>query len=163
MYGYNYVMECLREEPDSPVVRFWADFYGIKKEESEDEDMVPVYPGHQCDYEHIRTWEGDEFTLHLWCTFSTVRYGPQERLAYQLWDGDTLIFEGEDYGCSPLNAIDSDASVSALLSFLSLRPGDTDEDYFDSYNNKQIEWRDSGRAEELSFHAIELEVQDNDE
>jgi hypothetical protein len=117
---------------------------------------ILTYPGH-LNWEHIRTWEEDGFRLEMWDTFRTVRGGPQERLAYQLFDGERLIFQGDDYGCSPLHSIDGDESVAGLLSFLSLREGDTDPGYFDNYTPDQIDWRDGGRAEYLGSLACQLE------
>lgn len=50
------------------------------------------------------------------------------------------IFDGSDFGCSPLHAIDSDHTVAAVMTFLTLRPGDTDAGYFDSYTSAQMEF-----------------------
>lgn len=102
--------------------------------------MPPVYPGRECDYEHIRTWEEDSFRLELWDTFKLHRGGPQSRLAYQFFDRGELIFQGDDFGCSTLRTIDSNACVASLLGFLSLRPGDTDREYFDDYTPQQMVW-----------------------
>ncbi len=63
----------------------------------------------------------------------------------------TPLFIGEDYGCSPFNAIDSDAALVGLLGFLTLRPGDTDSEYFESYTETQLDWAVSC-AEELSMY-----------
>lgn len=57
------------------------------------------------------------------------------------WNAE-LIFEGEDFSPSPMHADDSDATVSALLSFLTLCPGDIDAEYFASYTPEQLAWRD---------------------
>jgi hypothetical protein len=58
------------------------------------------------------------------------------------------IFEGEDFSCSPMDAIDSDASVRALMGFLTLRPGDTDEEYFERYTPEQLAFAET-HAESL--------------
>ncbi len=50
----------------------------------------------------------------------------------------SVLFEGEDFGNSPMHAIDSDATVGSLMGFLTLRPGDTDADYFDAYTPEQL-------------------------
>ena len=52
------------------------------------------------------------------------------------------IFDGSDFGCSPMHAIDSDDTVAALMTFLTLRPGDTDAEYFDNYTSAQLEFAD---------------------
>jgi len=105
--------------------------------------------------ESIRTWRSGRFELEL---FDTARsdWRGQTRLAYSFRDGGKVIFEGEDFAGSPLHADDSDETVAALLSFLSLRPGDTDRDYFDSYTPEQLDWA-RANGEELSFLAHEME------
>jgi len=56
-------------------------------------------------------------------------------------DNDPVVlFEGEDYGCAPCFAIDSDRAVESIMSFLTLRPGDTDRDYFSSYTQEQLDY-----------------------
>lgn len=105
--------------------------------------------------ELIRTWEEDGFKLELYDTFTTS--GGKTLLGYRFWDHDQLLFVGEDFGASPLHAIDDDNTVAALLGFLSLRPGDTDSDYFESYTAEQLEWCQSSRAEWLAILANDLE------
>lgn len=109
--------------------------------------------------EHIRTWAEDGFRLELYDTFRSDSMG-KSILAYELYDGDELIFEGEDYHCSPLHSIDGDDALAGLLCFLSLRPGDTDSEYFESYTPRQREWAESGRAETLGYLQSELERQE---
>lgn len=53
---------------------------------------------------------------------------------------ETVLFEGEDFGCSPCHAVDSDATVEGIMSFLTLRPGDTDAEYFESYTQAQLNY-----------------------
>jgi hypothetical protein len=110
--------------------------------------------------ELVRKWSNSGFTLRLWDTYRTDRYG-KSILAYEFKDGRKVIFSGEDYHCAPSHAIDSDACVADLLSFLSLRPGDTDPEYFDGYTPEQTAWMES-RAEELSFVAMEMEESAHD-
>jgi hypothetical protein len=64
----------------------------------------------------------------------------------------TVIFEGSDFGPSPMDAWDSDATVYALLGFLTLRPGDTDSDYFEGYTADQTLFAQE-HAESLSCYA----------
>ena len=59
------------------------------------------------------------------------------------------VFEGEDFSPSPLHAIDSDEAVAALMGFLTLRPGDTDREYFAEYTPEQLEFADQ-HAEALA-------------
>lgn len=108
-------------------------------------------------YEHeepIRVWAEDGFELKLWATYQ-VRYG-KDILAYQFTHNGKVIFEGNDFGCSPLHAIDSDESVAGCLSFLSLKPGDTDPEYFEDYTEEQLGWA-TQYGEEVSLYVAELE------
>lgn len=52
----------------------------------------------------------------------------------------TVIFDAADYHGSPCHADDSDANVEGLMGFLTLKPGDTDPDYFDGYTDMQREY-----------------------
>ena len=62
------------------------------------------------------------------------------------------IFDGSDFGCSPLHAIDSDDTIAAIMSFLTLQPGDTDPDYFSDYTPAQRDFM------QMHAHALEAEV-----
>jgi hypothetical protein len=83
------------------------------------------------------------YILTLWATTRTDDRG-QTVLGYRLEapDGAT-IFEGEDFCGSPLHADDSDETLAALLGFLTLRPGDTDREYFDAYTPAQLDFAES--------------------
>ena len=88
---------------------------------------------------------GPTFQLTVWDTYRTDRLH-KSILGYRL----TMIpphgrkpielFTGEDFDCSPCYAIDSDDCVAALMGFLTLRPGDTDRDYFDNYTEAQLDF-----------------------
>jgi len=105
--------------------------------------------------EAIRTWQAGRFRLEL---FDTGRqdWRGQGRLAYTFTDGGKVIFEGSDFCGSPLHADDSDQTLAALLGFLSLRPGNTDREYFDNYTPEQLDWA-RANCEELSLIAHEME------
>lgn len=107
-------------------------------------------------YEQIRVWRNGAFELKLWDTGRVDRRGCPV-LAYKLRDGGRLVFRGEDFCGTPMYVSGGNESVAALLSFLALQPGDTDREYFDAYTPQQMEWATSGRAEELSMIAMEME------
>lgn len=108
-------------------------------------------------WEHIRTWQQGDYRLELYDTHRPDRRGNgRTYLAYLFFDRGRLVFAGDDFGPSPLHADDSDASVAALLSFLSLKPGDTDREYFADYAPSQLEWAQA-HGEELSLYAHDLE------
>jgi hypothetical protein len=74
-------------------------------------------------------------------------------LEYQFQGPDgKVIFEGADFSCSPMHAIDSDEAVRALLSFLVLRRGDTDDEYFENHTPEQMEFANE-HGEILSMYA----------
>lgn len=62
----------------------------------------------------------------------------------------TTIFSGEDFFCAPGDCIDSDSAVCSLMSFLTLKPGDTDDDYFKDYTVGQHDFATSYACETLS-------------
>jgi len=109
-------------------------------------------------FEHIRTWEdgdGNGYRLELYDTFQR-RHG-KDILAYEFYYRDVLVFEGSDFGCAPMHAIDSDRTIGALLSFLSLKPGDTDAEYFESYTPEQMAFAEA-EGENLSCYVEQLET-----
>lgn len=108
-----------------------------------------------------RAGMGPTFSLTVWDTYRTMGNGTMEksRLGYRLtmrapMKAPIILFEGEDFGASPMDAIDSDSTIAAILGFLTLRPGDTDSEYFDNYTPTQLEYcRD--HAEWLSCVAMD--------
>jgi hypothetical protein len=60
-----------------------------------------------------------------------------------------VLFDAADYHGSPMHADDSDQNVEGLMGFLTLRPGDTDAEYFESYTDEQRAYCDA-HAESLS-------------
>lgn len=90
---------------------------------------------------------GPVFTLRMFDTGGYI--GGKYRVAYTLRSEGKTIFEGEDFGCSPMDAIDSDGAVECLMGFLTLRPSDTDSEYFDNYTEEQLDFC-SSHAEALS-------------
>jgi len=63
------------------------------------------------------------------------------------------LFEGNDFAGSPLHADDSNETVKALMNFLTLRPGDTDADYFAKYTPLQLAYC-SDYAESLAMEVL---------
>jgi hypothetical protein len=95
---------------------------------------------------------GPVFKLTTWDTGRTG-FGGKYLIGYRLSIGEkrhqnvlgnpavwTVLFEGEDFGCSPMHAIDSDEACAGIMAFLTLRPGDTDAEYFESYTPEQLEY-----------------------
>lgn len=105
--------------------------------------------------EFIRAWQNGDFRLQLFDTFQSDRNG-KSILAYRFYHRGSLIFEGSDFSCSPLDAIDSDATVASLLHFFALQKGDTDEEYFADYTEKQMEFSEM-HGEDLAMAISEWE------
>ena len=100
-----------------------------------------------CQFAPYKPGQGPRFTLTVWDTGRTDRDG-KHRLAYRLTqtavNGQrTVLFRGDDFHCSPMHAIDSDAAMKALMAFLTLKPGDTDAEYFSSYTPEQLAYCDA--------------------
>ena len=103
--------------------------------------------------------DGPCFRLETWATPRLDRRG-QTIIGYRLTqievDGEqATIFEGEDFAGSPLHADDSDETLRSLLGFLTLRPGDTDREYFDSYSERQLAFA-GDHAEALSMFGFDV-------
>jgi len=92
------------------------------------------------------------FRLIVWDTGLTDRYGKQ-RLAYELsmhQGRKTVLFKGHNLYASPVCALDSDATMRSIMSILTLRPGDTDKEFFADYTPEQLAFC-ARHAEQLSF------------
>lgn len=108
-------------------------------------------------YDLLRHVEFDGYTLKLWDTgtrsFKDNPLGGKAVLAYQMFTPQgVLLFEGADLQMAPSIESDSDAAIRTLLSFLTMSPGDTDDEYFEKYTPEQLEFA-NGPAEELSLWA----------
>jgi len=94
------------------------------------------------------------FTLNTFDSGRSDHLG-KSILEYQFQGPDgKIIFEGSDFACSPMNAIDSDECVRALLGFLTLRPGDTDAEYFENYTQEQLAFANE-HGETLSMYTLD--------
>lgn len=109
----------------------------------------------RCIFKPYRPGMGPIFWLHMWDTGRIDSRGStvigytlkrQARKGAKL----TTLFEGEDFSSSPCNAVDSDKTVVGLMGFLTLKPGDTDPDYFKDYTPEQLAFCSSD-AESLGF------------
>lgn len=96
----------------------------------------------------------DEHTIHVNVhsyPFSGSPDGGRTTWHYVLEHNGNVIFEGTDYSTWPVTYGDA---ARGVLGFLTLRPGDTDAEFFDSYTPEQIAWRDE-HAEDLSIFALD--------
>jgi hypothetical protein len=111
----------------------------------------------KVDRDYLRQVDVDGYVLRTWDHRRDGGMGAFGKpiLGYELASPDgKVLFTGEDYGCSPMHAIDSDDAVRGVLFFLTRRPGDTDADYFANYTPEQMVFA-KGDAEALSMWAME--------
>lgn len=106
-------------------------------------------------------WVHGTWDLVTWDTHDRDWRG-QSVIGFRFADAGEVIFEGDDFCGSPMHADDSDATIAALLTFLSLKPGDTDAEHFEGYTARQLEWADHN-GEELGAVAYELEHPEEEE
>lgn len=115
-----------------------------------------------CRFRPYRPGMGPSFGLTTWATDGTDDRG-QTQIAYRLTMRDnavtTVLFDGTDFHGSPMHADDSDATVVALMEFLTLRPGDTDADYFANYTPAQMAYV-TAHAESLYGEVSSLVCED---
>lgn len=110
----------------------------------------------KTDRDYLRQVEVDGYALRTWQTGKRYATG-QERLGYEFVTPEGIVlFHGEDFGCSPMDCIDSDAALRGILGFLTLKPGDTDDDdYFANYTPEQMAFAEGDDVEYLSLWSIE--------
>lgn len=99
-----------------------------------------------------RKGHGPVFSLTTWDTGRRDGRGSTYQ-RYRLSMGGAVIFEGSDFSPSPCWASDSDQAIGSLLGFLTLRPGDTDSDYFKGYTPAQLDFC-AQHAEALACEAM---------
>jgi len=111
----------------------------------------------RCIFRPYSKGKGPSFILDTFDLNRLHNGGPQSAIGYCLTTREhgktTTLFEGEDFGCSPSDCIDSDACIESLMGFLTLRPGDTDADYFDAYTQAQTGFCEN-HAEALSCEIL---------
>lgn len=110
------------------------------------------------------TLAGTGYRLVIWDAWRPGWRRPQHPIGYALLapGEDAPIFTGEDYGCSPMHAIDSDECLRGLLGFLTLQDGDTDPEFFAGYTARQLAFRDSSDCEYLGLWAMEPDDDGNE-
>ena len=104
------------------------------------------------------TWRFDGFRVQLLRMDKFNQEQPYRAyFSYRLYDDGVLIFSGKDFSPSPMWNYDSALTVGQFLGWMTLKPGDTDQEFFEKYTPLQIRWCQSRRADELASYAEELE------
>lgn len=119
-------------------------------------DGIALPPRWRITSRLLAGWPIDEaHLLELWPNGRTAE--GRIRWLYRLSRRNRTIFFATDIS-SPTGTVLSTntliSSATTVLGYLTLRPGDTDADYFDTCTPAQIAWRDS-YAEELALYALE--------
>jgi len=111
--------------------------------------------------EIIKVWRKDDLRLTIYDTGKRGYYGEKSRLAYKFKKAGKLLFEGNDFYPSPLDANDSTNTVYSLLAFLTAQYSDVDDGYFDDYSPEQMAWANSWECEQLQFWLYDREERCN--
>lgn len=84
---------------------------------------------------------GTGYRLHTWDTGRSDSRGASY-VGYAFYPPKSRkpLFAGTDFSPGMFTSIDSNEALRGLLGFLTLRPGDTDEEYFEKYTPEQLEW-----------------------
>jgi hypothetical protein len=104
-------------------------------------------------FEHTHQWLQDGYALYYRENYSTRK--ASSKIMYVFYYQGKIIFQGTEFELSPLHKVGSKECTNHLLSFISLKPGDTDEDWFNSYTSEQLEFV-TKHGEELSILAHDL-------
>lgn len=72
-----------------------------------------------------------------------------ERTSYSFFIDGIVAASGNDFRPSPIHYIDDINSMVSLLGFLTVRKGDTDDEYFKDHSVKHLEWLDGNHCEDL--------------
>jgi hypothetical protein len=97
-----------------------------------------------------------KYYLFIWDTYQ--RSGSHDYLGYRfVAPNGVILFQGTDFGVPQGTAIDSDQIVLELLGWFILRPGDTDDEYFEKYTPQQLEFAEGQDAAELALGVSEAE------
>ena len=110
----------------------------------------------RCRLKPYRKGMGPTFSLIMWDTDKTYQCG-KSVLGYQL-NMHTVpgigpcvrLFDGEDFHNTPGHAMDSNHALVELMGFLTLRPGDTDTEFFANYTPAQLDYCNQ-HAEALGY------------
>jgi hypothetical protein len=97
----------------------------------------------------------DGYRLLTWETGKRF-HTRQHKIGYALWQPghDEPLFVGEDCGVAPSDSIDGDGALRGLMGFLTLKPGDTDDEYFENYTPEQLAFAESD-AEQMSMWGMD--------
>jgi hypothetical protein len=123
----------------------------------------------RCVFSPYRKGMGPTFGLTTWDAGEredgslSGRFSRRQYLGYRLTmrapgprGKAVCLFEGEDFGMPAIpmqgDSIDGDNTIRGIMGFLTLKPGDTDDEYFERYTPEQLAYT------EQHAEALRLEV-----
>lgn len=89
-------------------------------------------------------------------------YKGSDRLSYKFYYNKQIISEGDDFRPSPMFGIDSLDAFVACLGFMTLKPGDTDKDYFKDHTKEHMNFLESHDCDELNLLINDFEDKDSE-
>lgn len=99
-----------------------------------------------------KTYDFNDYTLTIAKTGKRDMYNEKYQVSYALYNPDnTILFSGREYYPSPLHSPTGFLAAAALMNFLTLCPGDTDDDHFYNYTEAQMIFCTSGDAEGIRW------------
>lgn len=105
---------------------------------------------------YIAMLKFENVTLKIGDVQKAGKYG-RLYYSYVMLVDDKILFSGLDYSPSPMQSPDSLDSLIGLLGFLTVKEGDTDDEYFKDYTDDQLEFTQSNLCEELSMVCYDYE------
>lgn len=104
------------------------------------------------DNDYIAHMEGMQGTYSLYFI-----YRGGSKIEYYFFDGEILLFAGNDYKPAPGMNVDSLESMINLLGFLTCQVGDTYDSYFENYTPAQIAFTENYDCEMLKGLIMDFE------
>jgi hypothetical protein len=93
-----------------------------------------------------------KYYLVIWDTYAVDDQHGHSHLGYRfVGPGGVVLFQGTDLGIPRGVAVDSDEVIDSLLGFITMCPGDTDDEYFENYTPKQMEFAEGDDAESIKM------------
>lgn len=110
------------------------------------------------DPEFMCSLELPEFKFNVY-----LIYQGTEKLKYYAFLNGEKLFEGKDFKPSHAAMRDSVKTLVECVAWLTLKPGDTDREYFKKYSERQLAWAKSPECEELSCYVSGFEEGDSND
>lgn len=101
-------------------------------------------------------------TLKILNTKTELFYKGSDRLSYKFFYDNELVSEGSDFLPSPIFGIDSIETAVSCLSFMTVKQGDTDKDFFKDHTEKHLKFLETYDCNELRLIISDFEDLDSE-